>query len=87
LNRFDALPRWRGLNHFKTVTNISFNDGSKHEDVAKMMIFAAHNILTAETDKIGVLFLACIRSYLELDMYAGLELHTADTIAAGRRQL
>ncbi|KAJ7351162.1 hypothetical protein DFH08DRAFT_992342, partial [Mycena albidolilacea] len=85
--QFDALPRWRGLNHFKTVTNISFNDGSKHEDIAKMMIFAAHNILTAETDKIGVLLLACIRSYLELDMYAGLELHTADTIADGRRQL
>ncbi|KAJ7695581.1 hypothetical protein B0H14DRAFT_3100500 [Mycena olivaceomarginata] len=85
--QFDALPRWRGLTHFKTVTNISFNDGSKHEDVAKMMIFAAHNILTAETDKIGVLFLGCIRSYLELDIYAGLELHTADTIAAGRRQL
>ncbi|KAJ7700548.1 hypothetical protein B0H14DRAFT_3100108 [Mycena olivaceomarginata] len=35
--QFDALPRWRGLNHFKTVTNISFNDGSKHEDIAKMM--------------------------------------------------
>jgi hypothetical protein len=87
LNRFDALPRWRGLNHFKTVTNISFNDGSKHEDIAKMMVFAAHNILTAETDKIGVLLLACIRSYLELDMYAGLELHTADTIADGRHQL
>ncbi|KAJ7360797.1 hypothetical protein DFH08DRAFT_921182 [Mycena albidolilacea] len=85
--QFDALPRWRGLNHFKAVTNISFNDGSKHEDIAKMMVFAAHNILTAETDKIGVLLLACIRSYLELDMYAGLELHTADTIADGRRQL
>ncbi|KAJ7735230.1 hypothetical protein B0H14DRAFT_3613738 [Mycena olivaceomarginata] len=85
--QFDALPRWRGLNHFKTVTNISFNDGSKHEDIAKMMIFAAHNILTTETDKIGVLLLACIRSYLELDMYAGLELHTADTIADERRQL
>jgi hypothetical protein len=52
-----------------------------------MMIFAAHNILTTETDKIGVLLLACIRSYLELDVYAGLELHTADTIADGRRQL
>ncbi|KAJ7824630.1 hypothetical protein B0H14DRAFT_3728340 [Mycena olivaceomarginata] len=86
-SEFDALPQWRGLNHFKTVTNISFNDGSKHEDIAKMMIFAAHNILTTETDKIGVLLLACIRSYLELDVYAGLELHTADTIADGRRQL
>ncbi|KAJ7814830.1 hypothetical protein B0H14DRAFT_3090067 [Mycena olivaceomarginata] len=85
--QFDALPWWRGLNHFKTIMNKSFNDGSKHEDIAKMMIFAAHNILTTETDKIGVLLLACIRSYLELDMYAGLELHTADTIADGRHQL
>ncbi|KAJ7742995.1 hypothetical protein B0H14DRAFT_3097190 [Mycena olivaceomarginata] len=51
--QFDALPRWRGLNHFKTVTNI----------------------LCPIT--------GCIRSYLELDVYAGLELHTADTIADG----
>ncbi|KAJ7782439.1 hypothetical protein DFH07DRAFT_900870 [Mycena maculata] len=82
--QFDKLPRWRNLNHFQTVTNISFNDGSKHEDIAKMMIFASHNILT---DKLGLILLECFRSYLELDVYLGLEIHTTETIAAGRRQL
>ncbi|KAJ7788226.1 hypothetical protein B0H14DRAFT_2628482 [Mycena olivaceomarginata] len=86
-NLISSSMLFLGLNHFKTVTNISFNDGSKHEDIAKMMVFAAHNILTAETDKIGLLLLVCIRSYLEINMYAGLELHTADTIADGWRQL
>lgn len=49
-----------------------------------MMLYAVHNVLT---DRIGLLLLVCIRSYLELDMYLALELHTTETIAAGRRVL
>ncbi|KAJ7266146.1 hypothetical protein C8J57DRAFT_1450596 [Mycena rebaudengoi] len=79
---FSSFPRWRGLHHFDSVTNISFNDGSKHEDVAKMMVFAAHTVLT---DKLDFLLLQSIRSYVELDMSASFKLHTTDTIAAGRR--
>ncbi|KAJ6553880.1 hypothetical protein B0H10DRAFT_1848583, partial [Mycena sp. CBHHK59/15] len=79
-----AMPRWRGLNHFDNVMNISFNDGSKHEDIAKLMLFATHNVLV---DKPGVLLLKCLRSYLELDMYIALQVHTSDTIAAGRHEL
>ncbi|KAJ7471600.1 hypothetical protein B0H11DRAFT_2158977 [Mycena galericulata] len=82
--QFNRLPRWRNLNHFQAVTNISFNDGSKHEDISKMILFAVHNILT---DPLGKLLLACIRSYLVLDRYLGLELHTTETIAAGRQVL
>ncbi|KAJ6559821.1 hypothetical protein B0H19DRAFT_945156 [Mycena capillaripes] len=41
--QFAAFPRWRNLNHFETVMNTSFNDGSKHEDIAKIMLFIAHN--------------------------------------------
>ncbi|KAK7000821.1 hypothetical protein R3P38DRAFT_3327544 [Favolaschia claudopus] len=81
---FNSFPRWRNLNHFQSVTNISFNDGSKHEDIAKMMVYASHDVLT---DKAGFLLLQCLRSYLEVDLYVGLELHTAETIAAGRRHL
>ncbi|KAK6996136.1 hypothetical protein R3P38DRAFT_3222724 [Favolaschia claudopus] len=80
----NSFPRWRNLNHFQSVTNISFNDGSKHEDIAKMMVYASHDVLT---DKAGFLLLQCLRSYLEVDLYVGLELHTAETIAAGRRHL
>jgi hypothetical protein len=32
----DMMPRWRGLNHFKEVIKISFADGSKFEDLAKV---------------------------------------------------
>ncbi|KAJ7742490.1 hypothetical protein DFH07DRAFT_750448 [Mycena maculata] len=82
--QFNMLPRWRDLNHFQSVTNISFNDGSKHEDISKMILFAVHNILT---DRVGLMLLACVRSYQVLDMYLGLELHTTGTIAAGRQEL
>ncbi|KAJ7436661.1 hypothetical protein B0H11DRAFT_2364235, partial [Mycena galericulata] len=82
--QFNSLPRWRELNHFPTVTNLSFNDGSKHEDISKMILFAAHNILT---DQIGLIPLECCRSYQVLDMYVGLELHTTETIAAGRLEV
>ncbi|KAK7021668.1 hypothetical protein R3P38DRAFT_3397032 [Favolaschia claudopus] len=81
---FDSFPRWRNLNHFQSVTNITFNDGSKHEDIAKMMIFAAHDVLT---ENAGFVLLKCLRAYLELDLYAGLNLHTMETIAAGRQHL
>ncbi|KAJ7257370.1 hypothetical protein C8J57DRAFT_1648450 [Mycena rebaudengoi] len=82
--QFEKFPRWRNFHHFKSVTNITFNDGSKHEDIAKTMVYAAHNVLT---DKLGLLLLQAVRSYVELDMYASLKLHTTGTIAAGRREL
>ena len=80
----DLLPRWRNLNHFSSISNMTFNDGSKHRDVSKMIIFAAHNILT---DRLGLLLLRCTRSYLEVDAYLDLELHTTETIAKGREAL
>ncbi|KAJ7215097.1 hypothetical protein B0H12DRAFT_1205697 [Mycena haematopus] len=82
--QMSAMPRWRGLNHFDAVMNITFNDGSKNEDIAKMMLFAAHNVLI---DRAGVLLLQCARSFLELNMYASLEVHTSRTIAAGKCEL
>jgi hypothetical protein len=43
--------------------------------------------LTEETSPEGYLVLKIIRSYLELDMYASLTLHTETTLAAGREEL
>ncbi|KAJ7062402.1 hypothetical protein C8F01DRAFT_1219937 [Mycena amicta] len=82
--QFDKLPRWPNLNHFATVSNISFNDGSKHRDVAKMVLFAAHNLLK---DKLGQLLLQCIRAYLDVDMYLDLQLQTEETIEEGQEAL
>ncbi|KAJ7509461.1 hypothetical protein B0H11DRAFT_2168801 [Mycena galericulata] len=82
--QMSAMPRWRGLNHFDAIMNITFNDGKKNEDMAKMMLFAAHNVLV---DKPGILLLRILRSFLELNMYVSLEVHTSETIVAGRDEL
>ncbi|KAF9455950.1 hypothetical protein BDZ94DRAFT_1353726 [Collybia nuda] len=42
-NQMDQLPRWRGLNHFKSVTNTHFTDGSKYEDISKKQEYAKLN--------------------------------------------
>ncbi|KIJ61765.1 hypothetical protein HYDPIDRAFT_176905 [Hydnomerulius pinastri MD-312] len=70
---FAVMPRWRSLNHFDEVVDISFSDGSKHEDISKLIVFACHGILTEDNNKIGYLLLRCIRAYLEFDMYTALE--------------
>ncbi|KAF7289198.1 hypothetical protein MIND_01381000 [Mycena indigotica] len=82
--QFDALPRWRNLNHFSAVSNISFNDGNKHRDISKGIIFAVHNILT---DNLGLLLLRCIRSYLVVDTYLDFGVQTANTVEEGRKEL
>jgi len=51
------------------------------------MIFASQNVLTRSDSPEGYFMLRLLRSYLELDMFAGLEVHTTKTIAAGRREL
>ncbi|KAG1837830.1 hypothetical protein F4604DRAFT_1601105 [Suillus subluteus] len=84
---FDALPRWRNLKHFSHVVGIDFNDGSTHEDISKMIIFAAQSVLSRTNSELGYLLLRCIRCYVDLDIYAALEVHTEDTIAAGRDAL
>lgn len=49
-----------------------------------MIIYATHDVL-AETDSpLGYFLLWCVRLYLQMDMYAALEVHTANTIEEGR---
>ncbi|KAG1741895.1 uncharacterized protein EDB91DRAFT_1237102 [Suillus paluster] len=80
---YQAFPRWRDQKHPNQVMNISFTDNSVHEDISKMMIYATHDILTERDCPLGYLLLRCVRLYLELDMYASLEVHTAETISSG----
>ncbi|KIJ07425.1 hypothetical protein PAXINDRAFT_164593 [Paxillus involutus ATCC 200175] len=86
-DNFSAMPRWRGLNHFDQVIDIYFNDGTKHEDISKLIVFACHGILTEEQHKTGYMLLHCICAYLEFDMYITLDVQTEDTIGAGREAL
>lgn len=34
--RADAMPRWRGVNHFKNIMDIHFSDANKFEDILKV---------------------------------------------------
>ncbi|KAF9498309.1 hypothetical protein BDN71DRAFT_1428914 [Pleurotus eryngii] len=63
---------------------LSFNDGSKNCDISKIILFASYNILTKEADEVGYLLLCCLRAYMDMQMYAGMQLHTEETISAGR---
>ncbi|KAG1888189.1 hypothetical protein F4604DRAFT_1877352 [Suillus subluteus] len=78
-DQFDAFPQWRNLNHFSRVTNVTFSDRNKFQDISKQILYASHNASYA--------LLRCIASYLKLDMYISLDVHTADTIAAGEAEL
>ncbi|KAG2340835.1 hypothetical protein BDR05DRAFT_977210 [Suillus weaverae] len=81
---FAEFLRWRNLKHPNQVMSVTFADSSVHEDISKMIIYATHNILTEEDFPLGYLLLRCVRLYLEVDMYAAFEVHTANTISEGR---
>ncbi|KAG2047496.1 hypothetical protein BDR06DRAFT_897233 [Suillus hirtellus] len=48
-----------------------------------MIIYATHDILPKQDCPLSYLLLRCVHLYLELDMYASLEVHTAETISSG----
>ena len=55
--------------------------------LTKIIVFALHNIFTREKTARGYLLLKLMRSYLELDMYVSLTVHTESTIRDGREEL
>ncbi|KAG2078672.1 hypothetical protein BDR04DRAFT_1124392 [Suillus decipiens] len=84
---FDALPRWPNMTHFSSVIAVDFTDGTVLGHLSRMIIFAAQDILTSSHCKLGHLLLRCVHYYVELDIYTSLEVHTEDTIAAGKLAL
>ncbi|TFK39111.1 hypothetical protein BDQ12DRAFT_698231 [Crucibulum laeve] len=86
-DQISSLPRWRGLNHFSSLTSITFSDANKYEDILKMSIFVTHNLISANTSPNGYLLLKCLQSYLNLDMYAALEVHTEITLKDAQQEL
>ncbi|KAI9445866.1 hypothetical protein H4582DRAFT_2069128 [Lactarius indigo] len=84
--QFDLVPRWRGLHHFPAVMKVSFTDGTKFEDISKVVVFAAHNVIPQDSKK-GWQLLYCLRSLSILDLLLSLEAHTEKTILAGRNEL
>ncbi|KAF9464619.1 hypothetical protein BDZ94DRAFT_1353444 [Collybia nuda] len=84
---YNKIPRWQDLNHFESVMNITFNDGSKNRDISKIFLFAAHDILPKDRDPSGYLLLKCLRSYLNIWMYSNFDLHTEGSIQDGCNEL
>ncbi|KAG2355792.1 hypothetical protein BDR07DRAFT_1453666 [Suillus spraguei] len=78
---------WSNLMHFSKVVGVDFNDSSHHEDISRMAIFVAQRILRHSQSKLSYLLLRCICHYIDLDIYAGFEVHTEDSIVAGRQAL
>ncbi|KIM38669.1 hypothetical protein M413DRAFT_42581, partial [Hebeloma cylindrosporum] len=52
-----------------------------------VIIFASEDVLTAEESERGFLLLELMRSYLELDMFASLTVHTEETLQAGEEEM
>ena len=82
---------------------VAFTDGAKYEDLSKVqvscitswhqltellqvVVFVAHNIVPRD-DKEGWQLLLCLRSFSYLDLLLSLEVHTEQTILAGRKEL
>ncbi|KAJ3774269.1 hypothetical protein FB446DRAFT_787121 [Lentinula raphanica] len=87
-NRYKTFPRWSKLHHFEDgISKITFNDGSKNRDISKIFLFAAHDAIPKEADKAGYTLLKVTRHYIDLVMYAGLEIQTSATITAGRASI
>ncbi|KAG0708024.1 hypothetical protein DFH29DRAFT_979603 [Suillus ampliporus] len=81
------FPQWRNLNHFKSVINISFTDGNKCQDLSKQSLYAGLNILTPRASPEGYQLLRVISSYLQLDSWISLDVHTKSTLAAIEAEL
>ncbi|KAK0484117.1 hypothetical protein EDD18DRAFT_1361964 [Armillaria luteobubalina] len=87
-DQIKLFPRWRNLYHFESsFMAVHFADGTKYEDLSKHIMFVTHNILTEDNDEHGYHLLKCVRSYVELRMYAGFNLHTECSIQAIRDEL
>ncbi|OCH85134.1 hypothetical protein OBBRIDRAFT_740404 [Obba rivulosa] len=78
----DQLPPWRNLTHNKSITNIDFNDGSKSEDISKIILFVTQNVITPQSSPQGYKLLRCIRAFINVDRYAAFEVHTTHTLDA-----
>jgi hypothetical protein len=53
----------------------------------QIIIFALHNVLDETSDPQGYRLLKLLRSYLELDMWADLDVHTSATLESAEDEL
>ncbi|OJT12638.1 hypothetical protein TRAPUB_10879 [Trametes pubescens] len=78
--QYDAIPRWPNLNHFTAVVAVNFTDGTKYEDMSKVIVPASYMVMKKYGSTRGMMLLKCIRRYMVLDMLAGLEVQVKETL-------
>ncbi|KAF7965604.1 hypothetical protein HWV62_42659 [Athelia sp. TMB] len=61
----DAIPRWRNLNHFKSIMQVSFTDGSKHEDMLKATLEVHTEDTIAESREAVHAFKRSLKEYIK----------------------
>ncbi|KAL1661524.1 hypothetical protein GGF50DRAFT_60902 [Schizophyllum commune] len=87
----DAIPRWRDLHHMDNFMEENFNDGSKHEDASKATVIGMHGIFTPSSPEFatssGYQLLRAYRYYLEMAMFACMDVMTESRSDAGRQRL
>ncbi|KAG1739543.1 hypothetical protein EDB19DRAFT_1928076 [Suillus lakei] len=81
------FPRWRKCSHFNTVIHMSFSDGNKMQDLSRQSLYSALTILKQSDSPEGHRLLCLISSYLQLDSYIGLDVHTTSTLDAIEAEL
>ena len=52
-----------------------------------MLIFVSHNVINSNKHPDGYVLLQCLHAYLNLNMYTGFDVHTMETIVAGKNAL
>ncbi|KAF8601811.1 hypothetical protein BDV93DRAFT_607928 [Ceratobasidium sp. AG-I] len=80
--RVDAVPPWPELNHFSRALSMDFSDGTKYEDLLRVVLHGAIGL-----DRRYLSLIRLIRLQAEIRILAGLEIHTEDTIALGRERV
>ncbi|KAF8876252.1 hypothetical protein BD779DRAFT_1677860 [Infundibulicybe gibba] len=81
------MPSWSSLKHFDQVMGVEFSDARKFEDILKQLLFVTQNLIDEGDHPEIYLLLKVLRSYINLDSYAALHVHTTQTVDAGRREL
>ncbi|KAG1796238.1 uncharacterized protein HD556DRAFT_1431370 [Suillus plorans] len=66
---------------------IDDHDSNKLRDISKQILYTTQNVLARMDDEAGYALLRCIASYLHIDMYVSLDVHTESTIKAGKAEV
>ncbi|KAI0677658.1 hypothetical protein C8Q78DRAFT_962196, partial [Trametes maxima] len=77
----DAVPRWRRLNHFSEICEVTLTDGVKYDHISKYLVVVSYNVISylpGIQGKRGYQLMKCTRKYNVLNMYASMKAYTED---------